>query len=73
MKYAVVVTLLLLNCDLFFVASILTIPGDGSDAHMELKWAIRFGWIAIVHLAALVLVTKSVAPENPREPSIHAG
>ena len=58
MKYAVVVTLLLLNCGLFFVASILTIPGDGSDAHMELKWAIGFGWIAIVHLASLVLVTK---------------
>lgn len=58
MKYVAIFTILLVNCGLFFVASILTIPGDGSDGHMELKWAIGFGWIAIVHLTSLVLSTR---------------
>ena len=57
MKNFALLVILIVNCGLFFVASILTVPGDGSEAYMEIKWAIGLGWIVIVLLGSLKLIS----------------
>jgi hypothetical protein len=58
MKYAALLFILVVNCCLFLVALMLSVPGNGDDGSWNLVLFFGSGWVVLAHLLSLTLIKR---------------